>query len=81
MRLDVDFEQALCQGDDHPECWDEERSEQGEDSKEAKYAKNVCFQCPIRPGCLDFAIRTNQRFGIWGGQDHIERRTGVSIAA
>lgn len=30
-------------------------------------AKAVCDSCPVQSDCLDFALRTNQQFGIWGG--------------
>ena len=31
-------------------------------------AKAVCADCPVQPDCLAYAIRTNQKVGIWGGQ-------------
>ena len=39
-----------------------------------KVAKQVCVVCPVRRGCLSFAIATNQQFGVWGGHDEITRR-------
>lgn len=32
-----------------------------------KPATTVCQTCPVRAECLDYAVRTNQRDGIWGG--------------
>ncbi len=37
-------------------------------------AKFVCEQCSARHDCLDFALRTNQDSGIWGGTSEEERR-------
>ncbi|HEX7165676.1 MAG TPA: WhiB family transcriptional regulator [Acidimicrobiales bacterium] len=37
-------------------------------------AKSICTLCPVRAECLDFAITTNQEFGIWGGTSEDERR-------
>jgi WhiB family transcriptional regulator, redox-sensing transcriptional regulator len=28
----------------------------------------MCETCPVRDACLTFAVRTGQRYGIWGGQ-------------
>ena len=30
-------------------------------------AKAVCGTCEVRQECLAFALRTGQRYGIWGG--------------
>ncbi len=37
-------------------------------------AKAVCHSCPVRLQCLDFALSTGERFGIWGGTSEPERR-------
>lgn len=36
-------------------------------------AKALCAQCPVKRECLDFALETDQRFGIWGGLSAGER--------
>ncbi|MGH9102475.1 MAG: WhiB family transcriptional regulator [Acidimicrobiales bacterium] len=41
---------------------------------EIERAKAVCACCPVVAACLDFAVRTNQEYGIWGGTDEEERR-------
>lgn len=38
-------------------------------------AKRICHDCVVLPECLDYAIETNQKFGIWGGKSERERRT------
>jgi WhiB family redox-sensing transcriptional regulator len=37
-------------------------------------AKKVCASCPVRARCLDFALSTQQQFGIWGGTTEDERK-------
>lgn len=39
-----------------------------------KTAKLVCESCPVADACLEFALKTNQEAGIWGGKDEDERR-------
>lgn len=29
--------------------------------------KKVCAACPVREACLEYAIRTGQTDGVWGG--------------
>jgi WhiB family redox-sensing transcriptional regulator len=48
---------------------DEEAVEQADE------AKAVCEKCPVRTACLEFAIATNQPYGIWGGTNASERRS------
>ncbi len=38
-------------------------------------AKQVCAGCPVRARCLDHAIDTDERYGIWGGLNQEERRS------
>lgn len=38
-------------------------------------AKRICASCPVREYCLEFALRTNQDHGVWGGHTEEERRT------
>ncbi len=37
-------------------------------------AKVVCEACPVREPCLEYALRTNQDSGVWGGASEEERR-------
>lgn len=37
-------------------------------------AKAVCDACPVKQACRDFAERTHQPEGIWGGETANERR-------
>lgn len=40
---------------------------------EIAQAKAICAACPVRPECLEFAVTTRQRHGIWGSLTEDER--------
>jgi WhiB family redox-sensing transcriptional regulator len=46
----------------------------GEAEVKIARAKKVCVGCPVRQACLEFAITTNQEYGVWGGHSEEERR-------
>lgn len=46
-----------------------------ESAKPNTPAKRICEMCSVRMECLDYAITTNQQFGIWGGTVERERST------
>lgn len=37
-------------------------------------AKRVCAECPVTAECLDYALKNDERFGVWGGMSEKERR-------
>lgn len=37
-------------------------------------AKTVCARCPVRQACLDYALDTGQKAGVWGGLTETERQ-------
>lgn len=41
---------------------------------EESAALAICGICPVREDCLDHALETNERFGVWGGTTERERR-------
>jgi WhiB family redox-sensing transcriptional regulator len=41
---------------------------------EEKAAAMICAICPVREECLDHALFTNERFGMWGGVSEKQRR-------
>ena len=41
---------------------------------EAEPAKAVCGACGVRAACLEWALSTRERDGIWGGATEKERR-------
>jgi WhiB family transcriptional regulator, redox-sensing transcriptional regulator len=38
-------------------------------------AKRICACCVVREDCLQFALRSRESYGIWGGLTEIERRS------
>ena len=42
--------------------------------EEALAAKAVCGQCPVRETCLEHALGSRERDGVWGGATEKERR-------
>ena len=43
--------------------------------QQIKDAKQVCRRCEVVDACLDWALRTGQDSGVWGGLSELERRT------
>jgi WhiB family redox-sensing transcriptional regulator len=37
-------------------------------------AKSICRECTVQDQCLEFAIVSSEKFGIWGGMSERERR-------
>ncbi len=44
------------------------------DDDEAGVAKAVCAQCPVQETCLEYALGSRERDGVWGGCTERERR-------
>jgi len=44
-------------------------------------AQEICFGCRVREECLDFAMRTGEAHGIWGGTTPEERARARRRAA
>jgi WhiB family redox-sensing transcriptional regulator len=42
-------------------------------------AKNMCFTCPVRSECLQWALEHRQINGIWGGKDEVDIRRTLSV--
>lgn len=58
---------ALCAQTD-PEAFFPERGGSNRD------AKAICARCDVRAQCLEYALRTGERDGIWGGLSPRQRR-------
>jgi WhiB family redox-sensing transcriptional regulator len=50
------------------------------DFKEKYAAKNMCFTCPVRSQCLQWALEHRQIWGIWGGRDEVDIRRTLSVS-
>ena len=42
--------------------------------EEAEPAKTVCDRCTVRTACLEWALGTREKDGVWGGATERERR-------
>lgn len=49
------------------------------DPKEKYEAKNMCFSCPVRSECLQWALEHRRIDGIWGGRDEVDIRRTLSV--
>lgn len=72
LPADVDMDtswtvQSACYGTD-PALFFPERGEPTEP------AKRVCRTCPVQAECLEYALATGEKLGIWGGKSERERR-------
>jgi WhiB family transcriptional regulator, redox-sensing transcriptional regulator len=45
-----------------------------DDEEAADEAKEICALCPVREPCLEFALSTREKNGVWGGLTERERR-------
>jgi WhiB family redox-sensing transcriptional regulator len=44
-----------------------------EKSKHGNQAKLICIGCPVREKCLSYALKNDERHGVWGGKSERER--------
>jgi len=58
--------EGLCSQTD-PELFFPEKSRRGNE------AKRICIGCPVREKCLSYALRNDERHGVWGGKSERER--------
>ena len=58
---------ANCRGAD-PDLFFPERG------ASTRTAKSICRESAVRAECLEFAIVSSEKFGIWGGLSERERR-------
>jgi hypothetical protein len=52
-----------------------------EEPDEKHAAKNLCFKCPVRKDCVQYALESKEIWGIWGGKDENEIRRTLSVDA
>jgi WhiB family redox-sensing transcriptional regulator len=64
---DFDLSQAVC-GQADPEVFFPDKNSQW-----AHLAKKLCQQCNVREECLEWALKNDEQFGVWGGLTASER--------
>jgi WhiB family redox-sensing transcriptional regulator len=40
----------------------------------AREVKRICSRCEVKSECLEYALKHDERYGIWGGLSERERR-------
>lgn len=71
--LDVTWQaDALCAQTD-PELFFPEKGDPG------RAAKAVCAACLVRAECLDYALDSGERYGIYGGMGEVARRRLLTL--
>jgi WhiB family transcriptional regulator, redox-sensing transcriptional regulator len=45
-----------------------------EDRAGIEFAKSVCAECTVRVMCLEYALMSKEKVGVWGGATERERR-------
>jgi WhiB family transcriptional regulator, redox-sensing transcriptional regulator len=43
------------------------------EARETK-AKAICAACPVQVECLEWALDTEEPFGVWGGHSELDRK-------
>jgi WhiB family transcriptional regulator, redox-sensing transcriptional regulator len=66
-------EDASCRAYDNLLFFGEEGESELEKQSRESHAKVICRSCPVQEPCLEFAMETNQKYGIWGGLTDKER--------
>lgn len=75
-------ERGACRGQDSSLFFGPNRFEpKSERLARESAAKAVCAACPVVVQCRDFALRTEELFGVWGGLAEADRRTLLARAA
>jgi len=62
LRSENWMEEALCSQVD-PDLFFPEKGA----ASDAARACRICESCPVQKQCLQFAVRTGTRWGVWGG--------------
>lgn len=70
---------AACRGTD-PELFYGHTEGVSQSSSEGRIAilqakDRYCGRCPVKGECLEFAMKTNEKHGIWGGLTERERQS------
>lgn len=75
---DVDWSRGRCKtGGYDPDLWFEDDGDNGDNEA---LAVRICrtgvdgLPCPIRELCLQYALDSGQKFGVWGGMTSDERK-------
>ncbi|MDQ2708866.1 MAG: WhiB family transcriptional regulator [Actinomycetota bacterium] len=63
-----------CRGMDSAAFYHPDGERNPSRARRTSQAKEVCSRCPVIEPCREFALRTREPFGVWGGLAESERR-------
>jgi WhiB family redox-sensing transcriptional regulator len=63
-----------CRGVDPEIFYPPDEGDEAQGIEAAETAKAICAVCPVREACLEHALGTREKHGIWGGLTERERR-------
>jgi WhiB family redox-sensing transcriptional regulator len=75
----INWDDAACNGQETSIFFDHEDSRGEKRAVLLNAARSICSDCSIQSGCLDFAVRSGQQFGVWGGLTAAERSELVVV--
>lgn len=70
----IDWRDRAACLDEDPETFFPIGESSQADLDTTRKAKAVCLRCDVREKCLQWALETDQRWGIWGGLTERERK-------
>ncbi|CAN5540203.1 WhiB family transcriptional regulator [soil metagenome] len=73
--------QGACRGLDSATFFHPENERGPSRARRERQAKEVCAACPVTEACLDWALRTREPYGVWGGKSTEERTALIRLKA
>jgi WhiB family redox-sensing transcriptional regulator len=64
---------AACRDEDNNLFYYQDQERGDQKASRIKAAKAICASCPVSTACLEWATRTKETHGIWGGLTPEER--------
>ena len=68
---------AACRGEDAALFFPPGTETREEKALREARAKAICRICPVQVECLEYALRTREPYGVWGGLNELERRAVI----
>ena len=65
---------GACRGMDSSVFYHPDGERNPSRARRTAQAKEICRHCPVIEMCREFALRTREPFGVWGGLAETERR-------
>lgn len=54
--------------------WFPPKAAKREDLANLREARRICGECPVSKECLEYALETNEFYGVWGGMSWEQRK-------